>query len=227
MSDDASDRIERSWIENAAAWTRAVRTGAIESRRGATNKAILDAVKRRSPRRVLDVGCGEGWLARSLYGSGVEVVGVDAAAPLIRAASSLGGGTFHVLSYRDLVAKPHAVGGDFDVVVFNFSLLDADIEPLLQTAGDLLSDHGSVVIQTAHPWRARGDEPYQDGWRTETFAGFGGAFEAAMPWYYRTLTTWFDVITGAGLIVTQLTEPGDPSRDEPLSLLLVARRLGS
>lgn len=24
------------------------------------------------------------------------------------------------------------------------------------------------------PWTARGDEPYRDGWRTETFASFGG-----------------------------------------------------
>jgi hypothetical protein len=45
--------------------------------------------------------------------------------------------------------------------------------PLLAAARARLARGGALVIQTVHPWTARGDAPYADGWRTETFAGFG------------------------------------------------------
>ncbi|HSK40392.1 MAG TPA: hypothetical protein VK943_11555, partial [Arenibaculum sp.] len=55
-----------SWTANAGLWTQAVRSGAIASRRLATDDAVVRAVAARRPRRVLDLGCGEGWLARAL-----------------------------------------------------------------------------------------------------------------------------------------------------------------
>ena len=54
------------WQSNANAWTQAVRSASIESRRLATDQAVVDAVMRARPSRVLDVGCGEGWLTRAL-----------------------------------------------------------------------------------------------------------------------------------------------------------------
>ena len=51
-----------SWERNAANWTRVVREGLIPSRRAGTDAAILDAIAERAPRRLLDIGCGEGWL---------------------------------------------------------------------------------------------------------------------------------------------------------------------
>ena len=53
-----------SWTRNAALWIAAVRGGRIPSRARVTNDAIVNAILRHSPRRVLDVGCGEGWLPR-------------------------------------------------------------------------------------------------------------------------------------------------------------------
>ena len=37
-------RLVRSWFENAEAWTRAVRDGLIESRRLATDQAVVEAL---------------------------------------------------------------------------------------------------------------------------------------------------------------------------------------
>ena len=79
-----------------------------------------------------------------------------------------------------------------------------------------------MVIQTVHPWSARGEAPYADGWRTETFAGFGEGFGAAMPWYYRTLASWVAAIHAAGLAVAELGEPVNPESGVPASLLIVA-----
>lgn len=66
MTDSTSQRIRDSWRANAQAWVDAVRSGRIESRRLVTDQAVLDAVLTPRPRRVLDLGCGEGWLCREL-----------------------------------------------------------------------------------------------------------------------------------------------------------------
>lgn len=64
-------KIVESWQNNAEAWTAAVRERRIESRTLVTDRAIVDAVLSRSPRHVLDIGCGEGWLGRALADRGV------------------------------------------------------------------------------------------------------------------------------------------------------------
>jgi 2-polyprenyl-3-methyl-5-hydroxy-6-metoxy-1,4-benzoquinol methylase len=171
MSKDAVEQLAHSWMANAAAWTRAVRTQQIASRRLATDAAIVHAILERAPRRVLDIGCGEGWLCRALAGHGIEAVGIDASTPLVEAARALGG-TFYTLSYTALAAHPEW-RGCFEVVVCNFALLEEHLAPVLRTLQGLLTPGGILLIQTVHPWSAGGEAPYRDGWRMETFHGFG------------------------------------------------------
>ncbi|HEX6059632.1 MAG TPA: class I SAM-dependent methyltransferase [Gemmatimonadaceae bacterium] len=221
----AADRgrtIAASWEANAAAWTDAVRSGRIASRRAGTDAAVVAAVRLRPPGRVLDLGCGEGWLARVLAGHGYEVTGLDGSAALVAQASALGGGDFRVASFEALVESPSLAGGPYDVVVLNFALLAEHVVPVLATAGGLLAPGGAVVLQTVHPWTAAGDGPYRDGWRIETFDAFGGAFPHAMPWYFRTLDSWLAALDAAALRLERLEEPADPETGRPLSLLLTA-----
>lgn len=221
-------RQRRSWEVNADAWTEAIRGGAVASREAGTNAAVLNAVRACGPASVLDVGCGEGWLAHALARRGTSVVGVDGSEGLIRAASD-GPGRFLVADYRSLADDPTIVPGPFDVVVCNFSLLDEDVVPLLRALRRRLAPtRGRLVVQTLHPWAANGDAPYLDGWRVERFDAFGSAFPAAMPWYFRTLGSWWRTLGEADLEVVRIEEPGvsggDPSGPgAPLSLLIVAR----
>ena len=210
-------------MANADAWTDAVRQRRIPSRVAGTDRAIVDAVQRHPPGRVLDVGCGEGWLARAVTAPGSSVVGIVAIAPLIERARELGGGEFKVLSYEALIADPELAGGPYDTIVLNFALLSDDVAPLLSALASALVPRGIVLIQTVHPWAAAGDQPYVDGWRLETFDAFEDAFPSPMPWYFRTLETWLTQIARAGLEVTHLAEPRHPETMRPLSLLLTLR----
>jgi 2-polyprenyl-3-methyl-5-hydroxy-6-metoxy-1,4-benzoquinol methylase len=70
-----------------------------------TDRAIIEAVSSMARRRVLDVGCGEGWLARALTARAMTVTGVDAVPELIVQAAALGGGEFHVLEYRAIAHR--------------------------------------------------------------------------------------------------------------------------
>lgn len=222
MTDDRATRLTDSWTTNAAAWTRAVREGQIPSRRLATDAAVVEAVMARAPRRVLDVGCGEGWLARALAAHGVAVTGIDVSPPLVESARALGGGTFAVVDYGDAARDPALLGGPYDLAACNFALLAEDVVPLLAALRARLAPGGALVIQTVHPWTARGDAPYADGWRTETFAGFGDGFGAPMPWFYRTLASWVRSLGEAGFRVAEVREPIHPETAAPASLLLVA-----
>ncbi len=225
MSVDAADRsarMLRSWDSNAGAWTDAVRERRIPSRRAGTDAAILAAVLRTKPPCVLDVGCGEGWLARALAAHGCRVVGIDASEALVASAQALGGGTFVAMTYEAIGARASALGGPFDVAVCNFSLLDAELAPLLDALRGVLLPRGRLVIQTVHPWVANGGERYADGWREETFAGFGGGFTTAMPWYFRTLESWGVALGASRFTIERIAEPADVDAGRPLSLLIEA-----
>jgi 2-polyprenyl-3-methyl-5-hydroxy-6-metoxy-1,4-benzoquinol methylase len=221
---DEAMRLLDSWHDNAAAWTAAVRSGAIESRRLATDAAILGAVQGRRPQKVLDLGCGEGWLVRALAEQGITALGVDGSAPLIEAAARAGG-SFLRLSYAELIAAPERCGAGFDLVVANFALFEEKILPLLKTLRRIMTADGWLLVQTLHPLAV--GPPYQDGWRTEDFCGFGagtwgdGAW-TPMPWYFRTLGSWVGVLREAGFALHGLREPAHPQERRPLSLLLEA-----
>jgi hypothetical protein len=44
-----------------------------------------------------------------------------------------------------------------------------------------------------------------------------------MPWFFRTLQSWTDVIRGAGFQLKSLREPVHPETGDPLSLIIVAK----
>jgi 2-polyprenyl-3-methyl-5-hydroxy-6-metoxy-1,4-benzoquinol methylase len=213
------DALTRSWDSNADNWIRVVRDGLIPSRRAGTDDAVLEAIAEQAPKRLLDIGCGEGWLIRAAIArTGCTAVGIDGAAALIAAARTADpASTYQALDYDSFATSD--IGTDFDVVVFNYSLFAEDIVPLLRAAAPRLAPGGVIVIQTLHPGDGR-----EDGWRTEDFAAFDGGDWAAMPWYYRTLGSWRTVLCDAGLEMREIREPAaDDGRI--LSLLIVCAPL--
>ncbi|WP_339479398.1 MULTISPECIES: class I SAM-dependent methyltransferase [unclassified Pseudomonas] len=212
----------QSWHHNAHSWIKAIRTGAIESRLTVTDQAMLLAVQSRQPERVLDLGCGEGWLLRALTERGIEAVGVDGDATLVDAARAAGSSSVHLASYEALVEAKVDVGSGYHLICANFALLHQDIIPLLAAMNALLNPGGALVVQTLHPWTvAAGD--YQDGWREETFDGFKGQWQP-MPWYFRTLSSWLNALDMAGFRLLGLQEPQHPQSPLPQSLLLLAEQ---
>ena len=214
----------QSWHHNAQAWIEAIRTGTIESRLKVTDQAIVLAVTGRQPERVLDLGCGEGWLLRALAERGIEVVGVDGDATLVEAARAASSSQVQLASYEELAEAQVDIGRDYDLICANFALLHQDIIPLLAAMNALLAPGGALVIQTLHPWTAAAGD-YQDGWREETFTGFKGQWQP-MPWYLRTLSSWLNALDMAGFQLVSLQEPQHPQNPVPQSLLLVAEPRG-
>ena len=211
----------RSWSDNAERWTAAVRGKTIASRREATDAAILAAAHAGPIGKVLDVGCGEGWLCRALQHSAREIVGVDVSPELVSRARGAGGATYLVSSYAELCAEPARAGSGFDTIICNFSLLDDRLEPLLDALASISAPRGRLLIQTLHPLAMA--PPYEDGWRVEAFEKFGDDGWTPMPYFARTFGSWIDAISRKWAL-KRLLEPRIPSTPIPASLLFVAER---
>ncbi|MEZ5462568.1 class I SAM-dependent methyltransferase [Dokdonella sp.] len=216
-----SDRliIER-WNQNSAPWTSAVREGRIESRVRVTDAAIVDAIMQRKPGSVLDIGCGEGWLARALSALDVDVLGIDVVPALIESARQAKGGRYAVISQEELARG--AAAERFDVCVCNFSLLGGDVvEHLIAGIHRYINPGGAFIVQTLHPGSIGGGAEYRDGWREGSWAGIDAAFSEPAPWYFRTLQTWVSLYRKAGLRIEALQETTHPDTHALLSIILV------
>ena len=224
MTVDNTRLMRQSWRSNAQAWIDAVRGGSIASRRDVTDDAVVKAVMGLKPGRVLDAGCGEGWLCRALAAAGIPVVGFDASPELIAAARRCGG-EFHLAAYDQLPDLRPELGA-FSLIVCNFSLLEQELDSVLCHLKALLEPAGSLLIQTLHP-RASGGGDNRDGWRMESFANFEGRFSQPMPWYFHSLTSWVALLTHSGFHIHSLSEPLDPKSGLPLSLLFQCRLTAS
>jgi 2-polyprenyl-3-methyl-5-hydroxy-6-metoxy-1,4-benzoquinol methylase len=215
------DHVVESWHLNALPWTAAVRGNQIESRSLVTNQAIVDAVLGRSPSSVLDIGCGEGWLARALSSHGIDVIGIDVVPALIEQAKQAGGGTFRVSSYEELVAaEPEK---RVDVAIANFSLIGREpVQRLILGVPALLAPGGSFIVQTLHPVASCGELPYEDGWRPGSWEGFGKEFSHPAPWYFRTMESWTRLMNEGGLRLIETREPLNHKTGKPASVIFVA-----
>lgn len=219
-------RIIDSWEKNSLPWTTAVREGQIGSRAQVTDRAIVTAILERSPTSVLDIGCGEGWLARELAARNIRVLGVDVIPALVEAARNAGDGDFLTISYADIAAGK--LKASVDVAVCNFSLIGKEsVEGIFKAVPSLLAPQGAFIVQTLHPVIACGDLPYRDGWRESSWAGFGADFTDPAPWYFRTLESWKRLFQDNGLVLQEIRGPIHPKTQKPASIIFVGRVDGS
>ena len=182
-----------------------------------------DAICALKPSHVLDVGCGEGWLTRTLKkDAACDAVGIDGSAELIEAARAQDTGGHYVhLAYETLAADPGVLSWSGQMAICNFSILSEDIVPLLAAVRQKLEPNGHLLVQTLHSWSARGPEGYQDGWRKDDFKALPGDDWAPMSWYFRTLESWVRDLGEAGFNLQEIREPRVPGSDEPVSLMFV------
>jgi hypothetical protein len=110
--------------------------------------------------------------------------------------------------------------------VCNFSLIgNESVDDLFVAVKSLLHPGGTLVVQTLHPLIACGDQPYVDGWRPGSWAGFSGDFVRPAPWYFRTLESWVRLFTANGWHLEEIREPMHPNTGKPASILFIAHML--
>ena len=218
-----NSQILNTWNLNAKAWINTIAQNGIETRRLVTNKAIEEAVITLHPERLLDLGCGEGWLIRELKKQLPEThyTGIDAVPELIDAAGKLfSGATFLTHSYESIIDGEFRPADSFDVIAINFALFGNEIvQDLLMAIRPFISAGGHLVIQTLHPHTANAGAPYKDGWREGSWQGFSEDFKSPAPWYFRTFESWINLFSISGYSIKKIQEPVHPVSLQPVSMI--------
>jgi SAM-dependent methyltransferase len=219
-----------SQAEKWAAWARAPGHDAYWHESGPALFELLPP----PGRATLDLGCGEGRVARDLKTHGYDVVGIDAAPTLVRLAREADpGGEYRV---ADAAALPFE-DGSFDLVVAFNSLMDIDDMPgAVREAARVLEVGGRMCACITHPMRDAGtyesrdpDAPfvirgsYMDRRRFALTVARGGYEVEFRGWAY-PLFTYTRAFEDAGFLVESLREPPDPDRPVPNFLLIRAVR---
>lgn len=207
MTSAFEEQILTAWESNARSWIDAVYKRGIRSPGSITQDALIAVLDRHIQKssRVLDVGCGEGWLVQRMVDRGHEAVGVDTSSVLIEHAKSFRKGTYRVGNQGSL---SNLRLGQFDLVVCNFSLFgDKPVTDFFASLPELLKPRGVCIIQTLHPSHFEEEGYYSTGWRAGTWAGLPGVYSASPPLYTRTLENWWKLFQGCGLTLIDLSEP--------------------
>ena len=221
---DQSQKIIESWKVNAQNWIYTIENSEIESRVLATNAAIVKAVVDFAPKKILDIGCGEGWLVRELKRQGITSYGVDVVAQLIKNAIEKDGNYYHCYSYADIASGNHHLPLPFDAVVINFALIDKeDTEKLIFSLSSLLTQNGLLIIQTLHPLTIAMKEEYSSGWKDGSWNGMKRDFALPYQWYFRTMEDWVKLFSASGFHLLEMREPLHPETCKPLSVIFILR----
>ena len=173
-----------------------------------------------SPGRLtVDIGCGEGRVARDLAALGHRVVAVDASATLVRFAREADpAGEYRV---ADAAALP-LDDGAADLAVAFMSLQDADEMPgAVAEAARVLSRGGRLCLAIVHPINSAGkfelgtpDAPfvirhsYFDQRRVTDSVDRDG-LRMTFPGDHRPMEAYFAALESAGLLVERLVEVPD------------------
>jgi ubiquinone/menaquinone biosynthesis C-methylase UbiE len=232
-----TDDVRSMWEANATAWIEMSRAGYDVYRDLVNTPAFLTMLPDVSGLVGLDLGCGEGHNTRLVARRGARMVGVDLAAPFVRAAADKEGrGSSTRYLHADgaeLPVRPGAV----DFVVAFMSLMDmADPTGALREAHRVLRPGGFVQYSVLHPLTL---VPYRrwihgDGGDKVALA-IGGYFDPSPleeTWTFstapeelrrrhdplrtqyvrRTVAGWLNETARAGFVIEEV---GEPCADEP------------
>lgn len=155
----------------------------------------------------LEIGCGEGRVARDLSDRGHHVVALDSSPTLINAANDARLSETYLLA--DATALPFP-DEEFDSVVAYNSLLDVkDLDKAVLEAGRVLAADGSLSVCIVHPVNEAGGftREYLSSWSYDmTFERDGMVMRFHS--HHRPIEQYAKAFELAGLVIDRVREPG-------------------
>ena len=236
---------EPLWEQHAGWWQREFTDGADAE----YEEQIMPLVERHlvGATRILDVGCGEGQIARRVAGDDVVVVGVDPTVAQIVEAQARGGGPVYARADADHLPLADA---SFDAVVMCLVIEHLDpFEPSIHEMARVLAPGGILLLLLNHPLLQTPGSGWIDDhileeqyWRVGPYLRPEATVEEVapgvnLPFMHRPLSRYVHVMGAVGLLIDDMDEPPPPpgflSRAEeysdastiPRLMLLRARRV--
>lgn len=190
------------------------------------NPCLMDLVGETTGKTVLDLGCGEGHLARQLVdmtSRNIRIIAVDASAKMIQIAKKSA-------DYADCVTFQQADAGDlakfesdsFDIAICNMALMDIkNYRQAIQEVSRTLKPGGVFVFSILHPcFFTPGSEWLRDqggrisAWKVDNYH-LGLAWKSTVKsgmkkktyCFHRTLEDYCAVLGECGFAIVGIREP--------------------
>ena len=168
-------------------------------------------------RRVLDVGCGEGQMARRVAALGAEVVGVDGSWAQIAEARRRGGGPTYL---RGTATALPVASGSVDAVTACLVLEHVEpFEPAIDEIARVIVPGGCFVLFLNHPLLQAPGSGWVDDhilgeqyWRLGPYLPDDESMEEVapgvrLPFMHRPLGRYINVMAERGLLIEHMDEP--------------------
>jgi 2-polyprenyl-3-methyl-5-hydroxy-6-metoxy-1,4-benzoquinol methylase len=217
-----------SWDSAAKWWTSRYSARGDVNREWVIDPALFRLLGDVNGKRILDAGCGSGYLARILAAKGAKVVGVDHSSKLLEVARREERKAPLGAQFRkaDLARLSSLARGSFDVIVSNVVMQDVvAFDKAFREFHRVLRPEGRLLFSVTHPCFERPvpgiwvREP-PDSERIEEWRGvlvdryydrvalwWGPSGQPPMVGFHRTLEDYSAALRGAGFLIKRMEEP--------------------
>jgi 2-polyprenyl-3-methyl-5-hydroxy-6-metoxy-1,4-benzoquinol methylase len=188
-----------------------------DGRKYLLNPTIFRMLGPLSGQRVMDAGCGQGYLSRMMASAGASVTGVEPAGHFIEFARRSEERQPLGVQYlqRDLSRLGEIEGPHFDAVVANMVLLDiADWESAVSNCLAVLKPRGLFIFSLLHPcwtpdavatWTSHRQVELREYLRPYEIRGAYGVN------FHRPLSSYLNFVLSRGANVVEVAEPVAPA----------------
>ncbi len=235
-----TDQLRRQWQANAEAYAQLINREGTPHHREILNPCIERLMGNVQGRRILDAGCGDGYLSKYYAQKGADVVGVDFSPTLIEISKKHAQKNKIRFLVGNLCELKDFQNEEFDIILCNLVLLNLDcLNECVLEFHRVLRPKGFLIFSIVHPafnvygpgqWklgekdprsrRRRGkhfvmdeyfvEKEYRVRWKTRKGEGFPQEFS----FFHRTISTYVKTLLNAKFRLTAFEEPR-PRNNQP------------
>jgi SAM-dependent methyltransferase len=210
--------MDNCWQTSADAWIADMGEFGDFGRRYVLDPVMLPRALSRSPKKALDVGCGEGRFCRMLKPHGVGVTGIDPTAALLAAARARD----PECTYLEAAAERLPFDDNaFDLVISYLSLIDIpDMPAAISEMARVLKRGDALLIANLNGFNTACSGWIKGGAGERLYFPIDNYLQERSIWieyrgirvmnHHRPMSTYMRALLDAGLRLTYFDEPAPP-----------------